>query len=230
MLDPGVPEHDRRLRQVGAIDQQDSRPGGGRDRPAGPRRRVGARPAVERLLQLRPQARGVDVAGHRQDGVVRVVEGLPELLQLRAIDLADVVGGQHPAVGVLLAEQLVVEVGLRQLPRVVVARGDRRQHLVAHVPHLALGERRVQQHVGQEVEAERGVLRQRRTGDRGPLVRGLRVERAADEVDGARDVIGAAGSCSRSSSLCAASPPRSPRRPGCRDPRRSRPPARPARS
>ncbi len=152
-----------------------------------------ARPAVEGLLQLPTQARGVDVAGDRQDGVVRMVEGLPEALQLGAIDLADVVGGQHPSVGVVLAEQLVVEVGVGQLARVVVARSHPRQHLVPHVPHLALGKRRMQQHVGQQVEAERAVLRQRRAGHGGPLVRGLGVERAADEVDGARDVVGAAG-------------------------------------
>ena len=192
VLDPRVAEHDGRLRRIGPVDEQDARPGDRRNRPLRPGRDRRARPAAELLLDAGAQLRGIDVARDGQHGAVRAVERLPERLQARARDLADVLRGQHPAIGMLLAEHQVCEVRVRELVRVVEARGDRGQHLVAHLAHLALREGRVQQHVRQQVETELGVLRQRRTRRGRALAGRLRIQRAADEVDRARDVVGAA--------------------------------------
>ena len=78
VLDAGVTEDHRRLRQVGAIDQQDARRLHRRHLGLGARGDRRLLPGAEGLLQLAAQPRRIDVAGHGQDGVVGAVERLPE--------------------------------------------------------------------------------------------------------------------------------------------------------
>ena len=111
-----------------------------RDRPVRPGRDRRRAPAAPNAFSMPSAQLGRSTSPATASMArLRAVERLPERLQLSRGDLARRPPRQHPPVGVVLAEQQVVEVGARELVRVVEARRDRGQHLIAHLRHLALG-------------------------------------------------------------------------------------------